>query len=159
MERFLYRPQSPASSNSADSPAAADHLAPMPGTPRINLLAQHSDTDESVTVAVLDLKLQTLLQDLTRNISKVGKIAQELRGEIDQLGARTDTLENKFDKIVQYLHVLEEDNAILKHTVSQIQLQQEDLENRERRQNLRICGVPETVSDKELHAYLLNLLL
>lgn len=56
------------------------------------------------------------------------------------------------------MHGLEEDNAALKHNVSQIQLQQEDLENRERCQNLRIRGVPETVNDKELRAYLSLLL-
>lgn len=111
-----------------------------------------------VTVAVLDLKLQSLLQDLTHNIAReVGKIPHELRGEIDQLGERTDTLENKFDKLTQYVHVLEEDNAAMRHTVSQLQLQQEDLENRERRQNLRIRGVPESISDKELRPYLLGL--
>lgn len=55
-----------------------------------------------VTVAVLDIKLQTLLQDLTQNVTKeVGKIAQELRGEIDQLGECTDTLESKFDEHVK----------------------------------------------------------
>ena len=45
----------------------------------------------------------------------------------------------------------------MKHTLSQLQLQQEDLENRERRQNLRIRGVPESVTDKELRPYLLGL--
>lgn len=90
-----------------------------------------------MTVAVLDLKLQSLLQDLTHNIAKeVGKIAHELRGEIDQLGELTDTLENIFDELTQYVHALEEDNATMKHIVSQ--LQQEDLENWERCQNLRI---------------------
>lgn len=85
-----------------------------------------------VTVGVLDLKLHTLLQDLTHNITKeMWKIAQELRGEINQLGERTDTLENTFGDLVHYVHVLEEDNVALKHTVSQIQLQQEDLQNRE----------------------------
>lgn len=66
-------------------------------------------------------------------------------------------MENKFDELIQYVHVLEDDNAALKHTVSRIQLQQEDLENRECRQNLRIRGVPENVSDKKIHPYLLGL--
>lgn len=68
----------------------------------------------------------------------------ELRGEIDQLGESIHTLETKFDNIVQYVHLLEEENSALKHTVSQLQLQHEDLENREQRQNLRIKGVPQT---------------
>lgn len=66
-------------------------------------------------------------------------------GRYIYLGERTDTLENKFDEPTQYVHVLEEDNAAMKHTVAQLQQK-----NRERRQNLRICGVPEPVSDEEL---------
>lgn len=88
-------------------------------------------------------------------ISKeVGKIAHKLREEINQLGEHTDTLENKFDELVQYVHALEKDNAALKHTMSQLKVQRKDLVNREWRQNLRIRGVPETVSAKEIHPYL-----
>lgn len=54
-----------------------------------------------VTVEVLDLRLQALLQSLTHNLAKeVGKLAHKLREEIDQLGERTDTLESKFDNMV-----------------------------------------------------------
>lgn len=82
----------------ADPPEAADHLSALSGTLHTDSPPQRSEPAESVTVAVLELKLQALLQDLTRNISKeVGNIAQELRGKIDQLGAHTDTLENKFE--------------------------------------------------------------
>lgn len=73
------------------------------------------------------------------------------------MGERTDTLENKFDELTQYVHVLEEDNATMKHTISQLQLQQKYLEKRERHQNLRIRVIPGTVSDKELRPYLLGL--
>lgn len=94
----------------------------------------------------MDEKLQALLHHLTCNMSQeVGKISQELRGEIDQLGERTDTLETKFDDFIQYVHALEKENSALKHTVSQHQSQQEDFENRERGQNLCIRRVPETV--------------
>lgn len=41
----------------------------------------------------------------------MGKIAHKLRGEVTHLGECTDTLENKFDELVQYVYVLEEDNA------------------------------------------------
>lgn len=111
-----------------------------------------------VTVDVLDTKLQALLHNITHNITKeVNKLAHELRGEIDQLGERTDHLETKFDDMVQYVHVLEEENAGLKNAVSLLQTQQEDLENRERRQNLRFRGVPESIPDKEIRSYLLAL--
>lgn len=63
-------------------------------------------------------------------------------GEMDQLRECTETLENTFGDLVQYVHVLEEENFTLKHVVFQLQLQQDDLENREWHQNLRMRGVP-----------------
>lgn len=85
-----------------------------------------------LSVDVLDVKLQSLLQAITHNIAQeVGKnLAKELRGEIGQLEERTDSLEYKFNEMVQYVQVLEEDNATIKNTVTQLQAQQEDLENR-----------------------------
>lgn len=50
-------------------------------------------------------------------------------------------LETKFDDTFQYVHDLEDENFSLKHKLLQFQLHQEDLENRERHQNLRIRGV------------------
>lgn len=100
MDRFLYRSQSPASHTPTEPTDTADLLAPTPGVFHTRNANQRANPTEVVTVPVLDLKLQTLLQDLTRNIAKeVGKIAQELRGEIDQLGELTATLETKFDEL------------------------------------------------------------
>lgn len=59
--------------------------------------------------------------------------------------------------IIWYVHALEEDKSSLKHTVSQLHLHQEDLENRERCLNLHIRGVLEKVSDKNVYSYLLGL--
>lgn len=111
-----------------------------------------------ITVDIRDSKLHALLQDLTSNVSKeMGKLAHELRGEFAHIGERTDVLESKFDDLIQCVHVLEEDNAGLKKSISQLQSQQEDLENRERHQNLRIRGVPEAIGDGEIRPYLLIL--
>lgn len=148
MEQFLLRMPSLASGTQDDPPEPTDPLTLMDGLPIGGPPLPLKGPAVAVTVEVLDVKLQTLLQDLTHNIIReVGKIAHELKGEITQLGGRTDTLENKFDELVQYVHILEEDNAALKHTVSPIQIQQEDLENREHCQNLQICGVHESITD------------
>lgn len=112
MDRFLLRSQSPASGTLVDTAESADTLPlvdPSLFAERPSHKPQLSDQPTAVTmvtVEVLDLKLQVLLQSLTPNIAKeVGKIAHELRGEIDQLGDHTDTLESKFDNTVQYVHV------------------------------------------------------
>lgn len=84
-----------------------------------------------------------------------GQDHPRIEGGNHQIGDRTDALENKFDDLVNYVQLLEEENSTLKH--SQLQLQREDLENRERRQNLRFWGIPETVGDDKLRSYLLGL--
>ena len=164
MDRFVLRPQSPApvfliavtaplEVNPLTDPSLFT-IQTAPQSPASTPPAMAAP----VTETVLDQKLQALLQNLTNNIAKeVNKLAHELRGEIDQLGERTDNLETKFDNMVQYVHALEDENATLKNAVTQLQIQQEDLENRERRQNLRIRGVPESISDKEIRPYLLAL--
>lgn len=148
MERFLHRSSSTASSdrdNAQDPPEHSEHetgmLTDLTHTPM-------QGPSPPLTPDNLDTKLQSLLQAITHNIVlEAGKLAKELRVEIGQLGDRTDTLESKFDELVQYVQVLEDDNVAIKHSVTQLQAQQEDLENRECRQNLRIRDIPEAVED------------
>lgn len=161
MERFLTRPATPASSTQGDPEEMLGTFLredpPAPAQSASGPLAPSAPMS-ILTPELLDEKLQALLHHLTHIISQaVGKNSQKLKGEIDQLGERTDNLETKFDDLVQYVHVLEEENSTLKHAVTQLQSQQENLENRERRQNLRIRGVLETLSDNNLHSYLLGL--
>lgn len=66
-------------------------------------------------------------------------------------------LETKFDELVKYVYNLEEDNASLMNTVTQLQTHQEDLKNRECRQNLWIWGISESVGDQDLYPYILSL--
>lgn len=66
----------------------------------------------------------------------MGKLSHKLRGEITQIGECTDALVTKFDDLVQYVLALEEKNSALKHTVSQLQLQQEDQETES---GIRVC--------------------
>lgn len=89
----------------------ADSAMPaIPGTP--------SPPPQGVlTPDILDEK-QALLHQITRNIAvEVGKISQDLWGEITQIGEHTDALENTIVDLVQYVQVLEEENSALKHSV------------------------------------------
>lgn len=73
---------------------------------------------------MLDLKLQALTQQFTRGIAQeMGKISRELRGKIDLLGERTATSETKFDETLHYVQALKEQNAFLKNSVYQLQIQ------------------------------------
>lgn len=158
MDRFLTRPQSPVLITQGDpekyiSTLMADHNSQKALLPHFP-----SPSQSVLNPELLNVKLQALAQQLTRGIAQeVGKISRELRAEIDQLGEYTATLEIKFDETLQYVQALEEKNTSLKNSVSLLQLQQEDLENRERRQNLRICGVLENVADNNIRPYLIGL--
>lgn len=133
MDRYLTRPQSPVLISQGDPEdyvrtlMAEDSTQPAPSS-------QHPSSPQALlTPELLDFKLQALAQQLTRGIAQeVGKISRELRGEINELGEHTATLETTFDETIHYLQPLEEENVSLKHSDSQLKLQQEDLENRER---------------------------
>lgn len=143
MDRFLHRPSSMASRSQDGAQDPPERSEPMKGTLFDTVPMPLQGSSPPLTAEVLDTKLHSLLQAISHNIAhEMGKLAKELRGEIGQLGDRTDTLESKFDELVQYVQVLEEDNAAMKHSVTQLQAQQEDLENRECRQNLQIRGIP-----------------
>lgn len=139
----ITRPQFSASSSLANPFATIDPLLgteeagnPAPATEQVSG-SKPPSVQAILTPDILDEKLQNLLLQITRNIAAgVGKISLELRGEITQIGERADALQNKFDEMVNYVQALEEENYTLKLSVSQLQLQQKDLENRERRQNL-----------------------
>lgn len=168
MERYITRPQPAASILPTDPFAAMDPLLGAdkadkhPPVVTQSLDFSPSPPQETLTPAILDAKLdaklQLLLQQIAHTVStEISKLAAELRGEINQIGERTDALEYKFDKMVNYVQAIEEENHNLRHTVSQLQLQQEDLENRERTQNLRFRGIPETVGDSALRPFFLGL--
>lgn len=134
MERFLTRPASPVSISQEDPFEHIHVLMAKSFSQTISPVLQTYSSQSLLTPEMLDEKLQTLLLQLTRNISQVvGKLSQQLRGEIDQIGECTDMLEHKFDDMIQYMQFLEEENSSLEHSVSQLQLHQEDLEKRERR--------------------------
>lgn len=91
LDQFLYRLASPALSEREDPPEPMDLLAE--GALLGASFTPPMEPTSAITVEVLDMKLHTLLQNLTHNIpEKMGKIAQELRGKIYHLGDRTDFL-------------------------------------------------------------------
>lgn len=158
MDRFLSETSSTVLGTLEDTQTTSDQSELNTGTLFDTTPTPTSGSPPPLTAEVLDAKLHSLLQAITHNIAQeVGKVAKELRGEFDQLGESNDSLEYKFDEMVQYVQALEEDNATTKNAITQLQTQQEDLENRERRQNLRFRGILEDVEDKDLRSYLLNL--
>lgn len=114
---------SPASQDATSG--LADSLIVTGENTNISAPIPMQSSEPYVTISILYDCLQALLQGWAK------------------LDERTDQLETTFDDLIQHVYVLEEENLSLKHNVSQLQLQQ-DLENRDRRQNLWLWEFPET---------------
>lgn len=108
------------------------------------ILSQTSPQASSASPVIL-LQFEKMLHKALKQTSD--QITKSLTKEIRELGNRTAALEIKMDEIeittqenITELEQLKEENLIL-------QTKLEDYENRARRSNLRIRGIPETVTD------------
>uniref|UniRef100_A0A8C5LUA5 Uncharacterized protein n=1 Tax=Leptobrachium leishanense TaxID=445787 RepID=A0A8C5LUA5_9ANUR len=101
--------------------------------------------------------LSTFRADIKRDIQE-GLAA--VRAEIDAVGARTDALERANDNSAKAYNEMAQHLEVLTEEVHQLQRAQEDQDNRSRRNNIRLRGVPEDVTDLQdfMHRYLLSLL-
>uniref|UniRef100_A0A803J8S4 L1 transposable element RRM domain-containing protein n=1 Tax=Xenopus tropicalis TaxID=8364 RepID=A0A803J8S4_XENTR len=114
---------------------------------------------QPVTAQILRGQLQQLRTDLTTTITQtvsaaVSHAMREIQRDLTDLGERTDKLETYTDDIAQRIANLEEENTILRDELIQVKDSCEDLENRSRRQNLHIRGVPEEIGATELREYI-----
>lgn len=115
-------------------------------------------TPTPVTEAVLTQHLATLKNTLTATITDtVAQALATLKTELMELGNRTDKIETTVDDITQSHNELLEENLAIRAELNQIKILCEDLENRNRRSNIRIRGIPETIKQPDLKAYLRNL--
>lgn len=73
--------------------------------------------------------------------------AEYITREIRELGTRTDVLENKFEVMELSVQDTMKEIENLKEENFTVQSRLEDYENRARRSNIRIRGIPETVTD------------
>ncbi|OCT79705.1 hypothetical protein XELAEV_18026514mg [Xenopus laevis] len=121
-----------------------------------SLMIQHQSS------AVTSQELQTQLEQLYSKISAtvtaaVGKAVTTLQADITDLGQRTAQLETRMTEAVHQHNVLVDEFDRLSNDFYSTQLHLEDMENRDRRQNLRIKVIPNNIMAAELPAYLQEL--
>lgn len=75
------------------------------------------------------------------------KLAAHLTREIRELGNRTNVLEDKMDAAATVIENHEQDISDLRKELDTAVLKLEDFENRSRRGNLRLRGLPESIDD------------
>uniref|UniRef100_A0A8C5M2A8 Uncharacterized protein n=1 Tax=Leptobrachium leishanense TaxID=445787 RepID=A0A8C5M2A8_9ANUR len=105
------------------------------------------------------LQLQSLLQDLRTTIQEDFRaITANLHQEIRDLGERADALETKTDELCLAHNDLVDAYKELKSTHESLLLKVTDLEDRSRRNNIRVRGIPETIKPGDLTAYMRTLM-
>lgn len=76
---------------------------------------------------------------------KLQRAVQELKTQLHQVSQQVSTNECRIGETFQDLHTLKEEYTILQKSHLQLSNKVDDLENRSRRCNLRVIGIPESV--------------
>ncbi|XP_063819111.1 uncharacterized protein LOC135057144 [Pseudophryne corroboree] len=140
------------------APSSTRRATSPPPTPAIS--DKDSDDDSSSTPATkADVAL--LLSEM-RNIKKsiraeVQEAISGLKSDVDSLGTRVDAIERKQEELIAFQQESEQEISQIRTDVMLLADKQEDLDNRGRRNNLRIRNVPETIEQNHLTDYLLRL--
>lgn len=136
---------------SQDGARVSTHAAAMKqlSNPSIHSLNNgNCEYSSPLSKADLDASLTTIFDKLVNKIeSEVHKATTGLSQEIANIGNRTDILETKHDELSLAHNDLRKDYESLADSFAFMQAQVEDLDNRNRRHNIRLRGVPETVTD------------
>ncbi|CAH2252478.1 Hypothetical predicted protein [Pelobates cultripes] len=88
-----------------------------------------------------------LLHNLNKSIS-------DLKGDVQELGDRTARMENRRGEYAEEHNDMADHVHQLEQALESCQYKVMDLEDRPRRQNIRLRGIPETVKQPEIMAYL-----
>ncbi|CAH2294137.1 Hypothetical predicted protein [Pelobates cultripes] len=94
-------------------------------------------------VSSMRTDFQTAVSDMRKDLLEVGT-------RVNALEEKTDELYQANDAIVEKLQKFEKDNRRLMEKMA-------DLEDRSRRNNIHVPGVPEKITHEELTSYLLQL--
>lgn len=134
---------------SQDGAGAGTHAAAMKqlSNPSIHPLNNgNCEYSSPLSKADLDASLTTIFDKLVNKIeSEVHKAT--LSQEIANIGNRTDILETKHDELSLAHNDLRKDYESLADSFAFMQAQEEDLDDRNKRHNIRLRGVPEAVTD------------
>ncbi|CAJ0956626.1 unnamed protein product [Ranitomeya imitator] len=130
------------------SDAAASHF----GGAALNSGGSASDAADGPVTASL---LKGLLGDLRSSIQEdLRSMLAELRGEVAELGNRTDRLERKMAELVSSHNELWDAHESLQTLAAKTHAKALDLEDRSRRNNVKLRGIEESVLAGDLKPFL-----
>lgn len=138
------------SQNGAAGRSKPPSPASSPGYPTVRTPPLDPSREYTASLTKLDLEssLEAMYARLaTKFQTELHKTSHTLSQEIAALGSRTERLETEHDELALAYSDLSREHDSLATAFSQMQSQIEDLDNRNRRNNLRIRGIPESVTD------------
>ncbi|XP_063806048.1 uncharacterized protein LOC134984390 [Pseudophryne corroboree] len=100
------------------------------------------------------LTTQDIISIVTKTIqTEMRSTLMEFRNELTDLGTRTDSLERKMDEVCQYQAVIEQELTDLRADVDLHGDHLEDLDNQNRRNNIRVRKIPASVTMETLPGF------
>ncbi|XP_069610846.1 formyl peptide receptor 2-like [Ranitomeya imitator] len=136
-------------------------MAPL--SPRSSRAARRGSQSSASSTAAADLSdapvtaalLRDMLGDLRTSVQEdMRSMMAELRGEVEELGGCMDHLENKMSELVASHSDLWEAHDNLQLLVTKTHAETLDLEDRSRRNNVKLRGIAEKVGADDLRAFL-----
>ncbi|XP_053556210.1 probable ATP-dependent RNA helicase DDX60 [Bombina bombina] len=120
---------------------------------------------DSTPLTKADLHLLVSKQDITNSFDKLWEkldsmhtfmttSLNDIKQEIKDLGSRVETLEENRDNLVEDVEMTVQQVSEQQQVVTDLLDKIEDMENRSRRSNIRLKGIPESITAAELPSYL-----
>uniref|UniRef100_A0A8C5QIC2 Transposase element L1Md-A101/L1Md-A102/L1Md-A2 n=1 Tax=Leptobrachium leishanense TaxID=445787 RepID=A0A8C5QIC2_9ANUR len=111
-------------------------------------------TYSEVDLAAFTFRMETLFKDFSETLTtRLDTVAADIRKDIQDIGERTSHLEGKMSEMAtahnDMAGVVETLEAKLQQCLNKVA----DLEDRSRRNNLKIRGVPESIHPRDLGTY------
>lgn len=135
-------------------PAAVVQQTDTQEIPAVNPL-QHESEDRPVTYASMVRAIQDAVAPLLeKHTTQIQQLVEEFKGQLHQIASKVNHTEARLGETFQDVHELKGKYDSLQKEHLQLCNKIDDLENRSRRCNLRVLGLPETVKGPELFKFL-----
>uniref|UniRef100_A0A8C5PBN0 Uncharacterized protein n=1 Tax=Leptobrachium leishanense TaxID=445787 RepID=A0A8C5PBN0_9ANUR len=109
-----------------------------------------------VDLMVFTTRMETLFKEFSSSLSaRLDTMSADIRKDIQEIGDRTSHLENKMSEMADNTMAAAVES--LETKLLQCTNKLADLEDRSRRHNLKIRGIPETIHPRDLMAYVTDL--
>uniref|UniRef100_A0A8C5Q0C9 Uncharacterized protein n=1 Tax=Leptobrachium leishanense TaxID=445787 RepID=A0A8C5Q0C9_9ANUR len=115
-------------------------------------------TPANPNLEALMSRMADMLGDLSATLTaRLDAVATAIRSDIKEIGERTDRLETKMSEFADAHNTMAEQVETLEEKLKVTLLKLADMEDRSRRYNLKIRGIPDSVTSSQLTSYMTDL--